>query len=50
MFARNSQKTNDDNFGLFGGSFDCNLIPYYSTAVKLNDKDIEFDGLDDPTS
>ena len=50
MFARNSQKTNDYNFGLFGESFDCNLIPYYSTAVKLNGEDIEFDGLDDPTS
>ena len=50
MFAMNSQKTNENNFGLFGENFDCNLIPYYSTAVKLNGQDIQFDGLDDPTS
>lgn len=50
MFARNSNSMNQNNFGLYGDNFDCYVIPYYATAVKLNGQDIEFDGLDDPTS
>lgn len=50
MYARNSNSTNENNFGLFGSNFDCHLIPYYATAVKLNGGDISFSGLSDPTA
>lgn len=50
MFAMNASNTNETNFGLFGSNFNCHLIPYYATAVKLNGEDIEFEGLDDSTS
>lgn len=50
MFARNSESMNEDNFGLYGVNFNCHVIPYYATAVKLNGYAIQFDGLGDPTS
>lgn len=50
MFARNSNATNTTNFGLYGENFNCYIIPYYATAVKINGNAIKFSGLDDPTA